>query len=111
MSQSSSSRRYKYTKVLDNRKFPIRGLRRLNGNFKARITVEDEAGRKSVRWVSLEAGKVAGAQEEFRELIVECTANQSLCLARCAFVCYRHLAYAISGNPRKGPQLSLHNVR
>jgi hypothetical protein len=38
---SSSSRRYKYTKVLDNRKHAIRSLWRRNGNFLARITVED----------------------------------------------------------------------
>src|SRR5271168_1835501 len=76
MAQSSSSRHYKYTKVLDNRKFPIRGLWRRNGNFKARITVEDEAGRKSVRWVSLEAGTAAEAQKEFRELMVERSENR-----------------------------------
>ncbi len=40
-SKSSSSRRYKYTKVLDNRKHPIRGLWKRNGDFVARITVED----------------------------------------------------------------------
>ena len=40
---SSNSRRYKYTKVLDNRKHAIRGLSRRNGSFVARITVGDNA--------------------------------------------------------------------
>ena len=68
---SSSSRRYKYTKVLDNRKHAIRGLWRRNGSFVARITVEDDAGRKAVKWVPLNAETAAAAQEEFRTLLVE----------------------------------------
>ena len=68
---SSSSRRYKYTKVLDNRKHAIRGLWRRNGSFLARITVEDDAGRKAVKWVPLDAETGAEAQEEFRTLLVE----------------------------------------
>jgi hypothetical protein len=50
-SSSSNSRRYKYTKVLDNRKHAIRDLWRRNGKFAARITVEDEAGLKQVKWL------------------------------------------------------------
>ena len=68
---SSSSRRYKYTKVVDNRKHAIRGLWRRNGNFVARITVEEDDGRKKVKWVPLEATTAATAQEEFRTLLVE----------------------------------------
>ena len=68
---SPSSRRYKYTKVLDNRKHAIRGLWRRNGKFVARITIEDDAGRKAVKWVPLEAASAAEAQEEFRTLLVE----------------------------------------
>jgi hypothetical protein len=49
---SSSSRKYKYTKVLDNRKHAIRGLWRRNGSFVARITVEVDAGRKAVNGCS-----------------------------------------------------------
>src|SRR5262252_747438 len=45
---SSSSRRYRYTKVLDNRKHPIRGLWKRNGNFVARLTVEDEPARATI---------------------------------------------------------------
>jgi hypothetical protein len=36
--------------VVDNRKHAIRGLWRRNGKFVARITVEDDAGRKQVKW-------------------------------------------------------------
>jgi integrase len=68
---TSRSRRYRYTKVLDNRKHAIRGLWRRNGKFVARITVEDDAGRKAVKWMPLEAGTVAEAQESFRTLLVE----------------------------------------
>jgi len=74
--QPKPSRRHKYTKVLDNRKHPIRGLWRRNGNFLARISVEDEAGRKQVRWVPLAAKSAAEAQEEFRKLMVERTENR-----------------------------------
>ena len=74
---SSSSRRHRYTKVLDNRKHPIRGLWRRNGSFYARITVEDDCGRKSIKWVPLEAAQTASdAQEEFRKLLVERDENR-----------------------------------
>jgi hypothetical protein len=43
---SSQSRRYRYTKDLDNRKHPIRGLWRRNGKFIARITFAADAGSK-----------------------------------------------------------------
>jgi len=74
--QTGPPRRHKYTKVLDNRKHPIHGLWRRNGNFLARISVEDEAGRKEVRWVPLAAKTAAEAQEEFRTLMVERTENR-----------------------------------
>src|SRR3989442_15916597 len=66
---SSNSRRYRYTKVLDNRKHAIRGLWRRNGSFVARITVEDDAGRKAVKWVPLNAETAAAGQEEFPNLL------------------------------------------
>lgn len=75
-SQSNSPRRHKYNKVLDNRKHPIRGLWRRNGSFVARISVEDTAGRKHVRWVPLAAKSAAEAQDEFRKLLVERTENR-----------------------------------
>jgi len=71
-----SSRRYKYTRVLDNRKHPIRGLWRRNQSFLARISVEAEDGRKNVKWVPLKAKTGAEAQEEFRTLLVERSENR-----------------------------------
>lgn len=71
-----SSRRYKYTKVLDNRKHPIRGLWQRHGAFIARISVENESGRKMVRWVPLAARSVAEAQAEFRKLLTEREENR-----------------------------------
>ena len=74
---SSSSRRHKYRKVLDNRKHPIRGLWQRNEGFYARLTVEDDCGRKSVKWVPLEKATTASeAQEEFRALLVERDENR-----------------------------------
>src|SRR5262245_51499508 len=80
---NSSSRRYRYTKVLDNRKHAIRGLWRRNGNFVARITVEDDGGRKAVKWVSLDAETAAEAQEEFRTLLVERSEDRLRHVGRC----------------------------
>jgi integrase len=80
---TSSSRRYRYTKVLDNRKHAIRGLWRRNGKFVARITVEDDAGRKAVKWVPLKAETAAAAQEEFRTLLVERGEDRLRHIGRC----------------------------
>ena len=69
---SSSSRRHRYTKVRDNRKHPVRGLWRRNGVYLARITVEDDEGRKSKKWVPLpEATTDAAAVAAYQELLVE----------------------------------------
>ena len=76
MSSNSNARRHRYTKVLDNRKHPIRGLWRRNGNFLARITVEDELGRKSKKWVPLESETASEAQEALRTLLVERAENR-----------------------------------
>jgi integrase len=69
--------------VLDNRKHAIRGLWRRNGNFLARITVEDDDGRKAVKWVPLTAASAAAAQEEFRTLLVERGENRLRHVGRC----------------------------
>jgi integrase len=74
---SSNSRRHRYTKVLDNRKHPIRGLWRRNGSFYARITVEDDCGRKSVKWVPLESATTdSEAKKELDKLVVERDENR-----------------------------------
>jgi integrase len=73
---SSSSRTHKYQKVLDNRKQPIRGLWRRNGNFLARLTVEDSMGRKTIKWSPLAAKTPGEAQSELRTLLVERKENR-----------------------------------
>jgi integrase len=80
---SSSSRRYRYTKVLDNRKHAIRGLWRRNGKFVARITIEDDLGLKAVKWVPLKAETVGAAQEEFRTVQVERSEDRLRHIGRC----------------------------
>jgi integrase len=76
---SSRSRRHRYTKVRDNRKHPIRGLWRRNGNFYARITTGEinEKGEKVIAWVPLvNASTASEAQDEFRTLLVERDENR-----------------------------------
>src|SRR5262245_13829682 len=64
--------RYRYQKVLDSRKQPIRGLWKRNGNFIARITVEAADGKKSICWKPLEeATTTAEAQAALRKLLTE----------------------------------------
>lgn len=69
--RSTKQRRYAYTKVKDARKHPVRGLWQRNGRFFARITVEDDAGRKAMKWVPLDSTTSAEAQTEFRRVRVE----------------------------------------
>lgn len=80
---TSNSRRYSYTKVLDNRKHPIRGLWKRNGSFVARLRVEDDLGRKANKWVPLVAKTAADAQEEFRKLLVERSENRLRHIGQC----------------------------
>lgn len=68
--------RYSYTKVLDNRKQPVRGLWKRNGRFVARLKVEDAAGRKVTRRVTLDALTLAKAVVEMRTLLVERAENR-----------------------------------
>jgi integrase len=78
-----SHSQHKYAKVLDGRKQPIRGLWQRNGKFIARIAIEDEAGIKSNRWVSLKgATTVAQAQEQLKTLHVDRTRNDLPILKR-----------------------------
>jgi integrase len=75
-SRNASNRRHSYTKVLDHRKHPVRGLWRRGGHFLVRLTVRDDLGRPSLRWVSLKAATVAEAQEELRTILVERSENR-----------------------------------
>jgi integrase len=49
----------------------------------ARITIEDDAGRKMVKWVPLNAETAAAAQEEFRTLLVERSEDRLRHVGRC----------------------------
>ncbi len=73
---TNSRRRHSYSKVLDNRKHPVRGLWRRNGSFYARVTVEDEAGRKKLSWVPLAATTASEGQTELRKLLIERDENR-----------------------------------
>lgn len=65
-----------YSKVLDNRKHPVRGLWRRNGVFYARMTVEDQEGKKKVAWIKLAAASPAEAQTELRKVLTEREGNE-----------------------------------
>lgn len=75
---------YRFFKVLDGRKQPVRGLWVRNGRYYARLTVEDAAtGDKSVRRVALEkATTVPQAVEAMRELQVQRKGNDLPVLRR-----------------------------
>ncbi|HOX01536.1 MAG TPA: hypothetical protein P5555_03690 [Candidatus Paceibacterota bacterium] len=60
----SSPRRFKYTKVLDNRKHGIRGLWRRLDRYYARITIENDSGRKAVKWMPPNARTAAEVRQE-----------------------------------------------
>jgi integrase len=75
-SEPSSRRRHSYSKVLDNRKHPVRGLWRRNGSFYARVTVEDETGHKKLSWVPLAARSASEGQTELRKLLTERDENR-----------------------------------
>jgi len=69
---SRNHRRYRYQKVRDARKQPIRGLWKRNGNFIARITVEAADGKKLIRWKPLdEVNTTAEAQAALRKLLTD----------------------------------------
>jgi hypothetical protein len=73
----SIPRRQGYQKVKDGRKQPIRGLWVRNGKFYARMTVEDAAGVKKVRRVSLEGTRtVAEAVAAMRKLQIQREENE-----------------------------------
>jgi hypothetical protein len=57
-----------FTKVLDGRKTPIRGLQQRNGVFYARLTLRDPAGAPKIRRQRLAATTVAQAREELQRL-------------------------------------------
>src|SRR5213594_1242665 len=79
---SSGSRRHRYTKVLDNRKHPVRGLWKRNGSFLARLTVEENDGKRAVKWAPLKATTAAEAITELKALHTERSENRLRCIGR-----------------------------
>ena len=75
---AKSRRRHTYTKVKDARKHPIRHLNRRNGTFYARLTVEDDQGRKKLACMPLEVSIVPQAQKEVWRLFVD-RVDQTFC--------------------------------
>ena len=76
-SKSLQLTKQRYQKVRDGRKQPIRGLWVRNGRFYARLTVEDAAGIKKVRWIPLEGKKtMAEAVAALRKLQTQREENE-----------------------------------
>lgn len=112
-SDHSTHARNSYTKVLDGRKQPIRGLWERNGRFYAQLKVEDpETAQKKVRRIPLvdKDGKalatVAQAKAEFERLKVNRADNALPSLRRTPkFSAYAdaYLAFIKSGEGTKRP--------
>ena len=60
-----------YQKVFDSRKRRVRGLWQRNGKFFANLTVADDLGRKTSRWVKLKGGSFTDAKDDYDRLRVE----------------------------------------
>jgi integrase len=94
-SNHRSHRRGIYTKALDGRKRPIRGLWVRNGHYYARLTVQDpKTGKSDVRRVRLEkATTVAQAQDELRRLKTRREDNDLPAMRRCPKFCDYYKEY------------------
>ncbi len=63
-------------KRVEQRGKPVRGLWRRGEKFYARLSLEDDEGRKAVKWVPLEAATIAAAVEELGEKKVDRKRNK-----------------------------------
>src|ERR1035437_2226995 len=66
--KSASNR---YHKVLDSRKRRVRGMWQRNGRFFANVSIADDLGRKTPKWVPLEGGTLTEVIADYRKLLVE----------------------------------------
>jgi integrase len=64
-------RRDSYRKVLDSRKRRVRGLWQRNGHFYANLTVADDLGRKTSRFVPLAGATLDDAKGDYARLLTE----------------------------------------
>jgi integrase len=60
-----------YRKVLDSRKRRVRGVWKRNGHFYANLTVADDLGRKTSRWVLLAGATLDDAKADYSRLVTE----------------------------------------
>ena len=60
-----------YRKVLDSRKRRVRGLWQRNGRIYANLTVADDLGRKTSRWVPLAGATLDDAKADYARLVTE----------------------------------------
>jgi integrase len=68
---AAKSRPDNYQKVYDSRKRRMRGLWQRNGAFYANLTVTDDLGTKSARWVPLAGTTLTEAKADYDRLKVE----------------------------------------
>lgn len=108
--RKKSNRRHSYTKVRDNRKHPVNGLWRRSGRYLVRITVEDDLGRRSLKWGSLKATTIAEAQVEMRTVLVERSENRLRHVGKTPrFANYPENSWSASGICFAPPGLTAHN--
>jgi hypothetical protein len=60
-----------YRKVLDSRKRCVRGVWQRNGRIYANLTVADDLGRKTSRWVLLAGATLDEAKADYARLVTE----------------------------------------
>lgn len=60
-----------YRKVLDSRKRRVRGVWQRNGHYYANLTVADDLGRKTSRWVPLGGVTLDEAKADYARLVTE----------------------------------------
>lgn len=60
-----------YRKVLDSRKRRVRGLWQRNGHFYTNLTVADDLGRKTSRFVPLSGATLDAAELDYARLLTE----------------------------------------
>jgi integrase len=61
----------RYHKVLDSRKRRVRGVWQRNGRFFANVSIADDLGRKTPKWVPLEGDTLTEVIADYRKLLVE----------------------------------------
>ncbi|MGC1376794.1 MAG: site-specific integrase [Anaerolineales bacterium] len=66
-----NSASHRYHRVLDSRKRRVRGLWQRNGRFFANLSIADDLGRKTPKWVPLDGATLTEVIADYRKLLVE----------------------------------------